>query len=156
MLKIRLSRVGKKNSPIFRLVVAEKTRAVKREYIEILGLYKPTEKENRFQCKKDRIEFWMSQGAQPSETVNNLLCDFGVLSKDKKIKIVYGKKLKKKDAKKESTGGDVKAVENKVTDSEESNKQDESAESQGKVVTDNEDNQTDKNEQVEKNTSENK
>jgi small subunit ribosomal protein S16 len=119
MLKIRLSRVGKKNSPIFRLVVAEKSRAVKREFIEILGLYKPTEKENKFQCKKDRVEFWIGQGAQPSETVNNLLCDFGVFAKDKKIKTVHGKKIKKKDAKKDSTESEVKTVENQVTDQEE-------------------------------------
>jgi small subunit ribosomal protein S16 len=120
MLKIRLSRVGKKNSPIFRLVVAEKSRAVKREYIEILGLYKPTEKENKFQCKKDRIEFWMKQGAQPSETVNNLLCDFGVLAEDQKVNIVYGKKLKKKDLKKEASGGDVKPAESGVVVADES------------------------------------
>lgn len=104
MLKIRLSRVGKNNTPIFRLVVAEKTRAVKREYIEILGLYKPTDKENKFQCKKDRVEFWISKGAQPSETVNNLLCDFGVLPKDQRLKIVHGKNKKKKDLKKEDAG----------------------------------------------------
>jgi small subunit ribosomal protein S16 len=159
MLKIRLSRVGKKNSPIFRLVVAEKTRAVKREYIEILGLYKPTEKENKFQCKKDRIEFWMNRGAQPSETVNNLLCDFGVLAKDKKINIVYGKKLKKKDAKKESTGSDVKVAENVVTDSEEpkeTSEQDKSAESKEKVEIDGENNQTEKGGETEENSSEDK
>lgn len=108
MLKIRLSRVGKRNSPIYRLVVAEKSRAVKREYIEILGLYKPTQEEDKFQCKKDRIEFWLSKGAQPSETVNNLLCDFGVLPKSEKLKIVYGKKQKKKDIKKGDAGEEKK------------------------------------------------
>lgn len=97
MLKIRLSRVGKNNTPIYRLVVAEKSRAVKREYIEIVGLFNPTSKDNKFQCKKERVEYWLSKGAQPSETVNNLLCDFGVLDKDKKIKRIHGKKTKKKD-----------------------------------------------------------
>ena len=95
MLKIRLSRVGKSHSPIYRLVVAEKSRAVKRENIEVLGLYNPTNKEDKFQVKKDRVLFWISQGAQPSDTARNLLCDFGVLPKSDKIKIVHGKSKKK-------------------------------------------------------------
>jgi len=159
MLKIRLSRVGKKNSPIFRLVVAEKSRAVKREYIEILGLYKPTEKENKFQCKKDRIEFWMGQGAQPSETVNNLLCDFGVLAKDKKIKIVHGKKFKKKDAKKDSTQSEVKAVDKEITVQEELedvDKQGKDTEPEEKVENSDEDDQAQKGEETEKKSSEDK
>lgn len=159
MLKIRLSRVGKKNSPIFRLVVAEKSRAVKREYIEILGLYKPTEKENKFQCKKDRVEFWIGQGAQPSETVNNLLCDFGVFAKDKKIKIVHGKKLKKKDAKKDSAESGVKTVDNQMKDQEESKVEGDQGkviESEEKVETDGENSQNEKNEDVEEKSSEDK
>lgn len=97
MLKIRLSRVGKSNSPIFRLVVAEKSRAVKRENLEILGLYNPTLSSDKFQVNKERVDFWMSKGAQPSLTVHNLLCDFGVLAKNKKIKTIFGKPQKKKE-----------------------------------------------------------
>ncbi|MEI8061214.1 MAG: 30S ribosomal protein S16 [Candidatus Berkelbacteria bacterium] len=96
MLKIRLSRVGKSHTPIYRLVVAEKSRAVKRENIEILGLYNPGNKEDRFQVKKDRVLYWISMGAQPSDTARNLLCDFDVLPKKDKIKVVHGKATKKK------------------------------------------------------------
>lgn len=159
MLKIRLSRVGKKNSPIFRLVVAEKSRAVKREFIEILGLYKPIEKENKFQCKKDRVDFWIGQGAQPSETVNNLLCDFGVLSKDKKIKTVHGKKIKKKDAKKDSTESEIKTVENQVTDHEEIKNEDDQEkviESEEKVETSREKIQNETDEKAEEKSPEDK
>ena len=99
MLKIRLSRIGKSNSPIFRLVVAEKTRAVKRENLEILGLYNPTKPDNKFSANKERVLFWISKGAQPSETVNNLLCDFDILPKKDKLNIVHGKSIKKKAAK---------------------------------------------------------
>lgn len=101
MLKIRLARVGKRNSPIFRLVVAEKSRAVKRENLEILGLYNPTLADNKFQANKERVLFWISKGAQPSLTANNLLCDFGVLAKNQKIKNTFGKPKKKKDMKEE-------------------------------------------------------
>lgn len=101
MLKIRLSRIGKSNSPIFRLVVAEKTRAVKRENLEILGLYNPTKPDNKFSANKERVLFWIGKGAQPSETVNNLLCDFDILPKKNKLKIIHGKAIKKKAAKEE-------------------------------------------------------
>ncbi len=96
MLKIRLSRVGKSHTPIYRLVVAEKSRAVKRENIEILGLYNPGNKEDRFQVKKDRVLYWIGMGAQPSDTARNLLCDFEVLPKKDKINVVHGKATKKK------------------------------------------------------------
>ncbi len=99
MLKIRLSRVGKSHSPIYRLVVAEKSRAVKRENLEILGLYNPTNKEDKFQVKKDRVLYWVGLGAQPSDTARNLLCDFDVLPKKDKIKTVHGKATKKKAGK---------------------------------------------------------
>jgi len=102
MLKIRLSRVGKSHTPIYRLVVAEKSRAVKRENIEILGLYNPANKEDRFQVKKDRVLYWIGMGAQPSDTARNLLCDFDVLPKKDKIKVVHGKATKKKSAKEEA------------------------------------------------------
>ncbi|MFA5157845.1 MAG: 30S ribosomal protein S16 [Patescibacteria group bacterium] len=103
MLKIRLSRVGKSHTPIYRLVVAEKSRAVKRENLEILGLYNPTNKEDRFQVKKDRVLYWISKGAEPSDTARNLLCDFDVLPKKDKANIVYGKTKKKKADKEEAS-----------------------------------------------------
>ena len=101
MLKIRLARVGKSNTPIFRLVVAEKSRAVKRENLEILGVYNPTLSSDKFQVNKERVNYWLGKGAQPSLTVNNLLCDFAVLPKNKKVKITFGKAQKKKDIKAE-------------------------------------------------------
>lgn len=117
MLKIRLSRIGKSNSPIFRLVVAEKTRAVKRENLEILGLYNPTKPDNKFSANKERVLFWISKGAQPSETVNNLLCDFDILPKKDKLNIVHGKSIKKKAAK-EAAGKkpEAEVVENSATE----------------------------------------
>jgi len=132
---------------------------VKREYIETLGLYKPTEKANKFQCKKDRVDFWIGQGAQLSETVNNLLCDFGVFAKDKKIKIVHGKKLKKKDAKKDSVEGGVKTVDNQMKDQEESKvegDQEKVIESEEKVETDGENSQNEQVGEVEEISSEDK
>jgi len=71
MLKIRLSRIGKKGQAYFRVVVVEHTKKPKGEYLELLGTYNPHEKV--LNVKKDRIEYWVSKGAQPSPTVSNLL-----------------------------------------------------------------------------------
>jgi small subunit ribosomal protein S16 len=71
MLVIRLQRVGKKNQPSYRVVLAEKTFPVKGKFIEILGNYNPRQKTKAFE--KDRILHWLSKGAQASPTVHNLL-----------------------------------------------------------------------------------
>lgn len=96
MLRIRLTRVGKKNSPAYRVVIADKRRAVKRKFIEIVGHYNPTLNPKEIVINKERALFWMGNGAQPSDTVNNLMCDLGILDKKDKINKVYGKKLTKK------------------------------------------------------------
>jgi small subunit ribosomal protein S16 len=102
MLVIRLTRVGKKNSPAYRVVVADKRKAVKRKFIEILGHYNPASTPKQLVINKEKSLEWISKGAQPSDTVNNLMCDLGILAKDKKVKVTYGKKTKKKDAGKET------------------------------------------------------
>ena len=113
MLKIRLTRVGKKNSPSYRVVVADQKKAVKRKFIEILGHYNPTTKPKQLVVNKEKALAWISKGAQPSETVNNLLCDLGILAKEAKINKVYGKPTKKKDAGK-TPEAEVKEVEVKT------------------------------------------
>lgn len=97
MLKIRLTRVGKKNTPVYRVVVAEQKKAVQRKFIEILGYYHPADKPKQIVIDKEKALSWISKGAQPSDTVNNLLCDLGIFPQSKKIKKVFAKKNKKKD-----------------------------------------------------------
>ncbi|OGM99036.1 MAG: 30S ribosomal protein S16 [Candidatus Yanofskybacteria bacterium RIFCSPLOWO2_01_FULL_41_34] len=81
MLMIRLSRIGKRGQPYFRVVVVEHTKKTKGKYLELLGTYNPHEKV--FQVKKDRVEYWMSKGAQASPTVNNLLVNHKIWDKPK-------------------------------------------------------------------------
>ena len=86
MLKIRLIRIGKKNTPVFRLVVAERTAPPKGKFLEVLGSYNPRLKQ--IALKKERINYWLSKGAQASETVYNLLVAHNVIKgPKKKIKI---------------------------------------------------------------------
>ena len=87
MLKIRLARIGKKKNPIYRIVVSEHTKDMYGNHLEMLGQYNPHTKE--IVLKNDRIEHWLKVGAQPSETVENLLVKEGVIKgKDKKAKAV--------------------------------------------------------------------
>ncbi len=84
MLVIRFFRVGKKNQPSFKIVVTEKTNPTHAgRYVEEVGFYNPLTKEKR--VNTERMKYWMSQGAQPSDTVFNILVD---------EKIVKGKKKK--------------------------------------------------------------
>ena len=81
MLKIRLQRTGKRGQAYFRVVVVEHTKKPKGEYLELLGTYNPHEKV--LNVKKDRIDYWVSKGAQPSPTVNNLLVNYKIWDKPK-------------------------------------------------------------------------
>ena len=81
MLTIRLSRVGKKNKPTFRLIISEKARDPYGRALEILGSYNPHTKD--LQAKKDRIVYWISKGASMSASVNNLLINKEVIKGDK-------------------------------------------------------------------------
>lgn len=92
MLVIRLTRVGKKNSPAYRVVVAEKRKAVKRQYIEILGHYNPIRKPKEIVIGKDRALFWLERGAKASDTVKNLMVDMGILPENQKATRKYAKK----------------------------------------------------------------
>jgi small subunit ribosomal protein S16 len=98
MVVIRLTRVGKKNSPAYRVVVAEKRRAVKRKFIEIIGHYNPTQKPKEIVIDKDRALFWVNKGAQPSDTVRNLMADLDIIPKKDKVNIKYARDKKKKES----------------------------------------------------------
>ena len=102
MVVIRLTRVGKKNSPAYRVVVAEKRRAVKRKFIEVIGHYNPIERPKQVVISHDRALFWLKAGAQPSDTVRNLMADLEIIPKAEKVNIKYGKSKKKKELKAEA------------------------------------------------------
>ena len=100
MLRIRLTRTGKKNQPSFRIVVAEHSKAVKRQYLELLGRYVLAVKPKFFTINKDRVTYWLSKGAQPSDTMAVLLKKEGFADMDKYIGNRELQRKKKKDTKK--------------------------------------------------------
>jgi len=111
MLMVRLQRIGKRGQAYFRIVVLEHTTRPKGKYLELLGSYNPHQKE--FKAKKDRIEYWVSKGAQVSPTVNNLLVNYKVWDKPK---MKSWKPKKKEEVVKNEVRGSVK-IEAKVEES---------------------------------------
>lgn len=98
MLKIRFLKTGKKNQPFFRIVVTEKENPPKGgRFVEIVGFFNPFTKEKNL--KKERIKYWISVGAQPSDRVHNMLIEEGII-KGKKVP-VHSKKQKKKEGEEE-------------------------------------------------------
>lgn len=73
MLMIRLSRIGKTKHPFYRVVVTEKTRPRNGRFVEIVGTYDPQKKPAAVQLNNERVQYWLSKGAQPSDTVRSLL-----------------------------------------------------------------------------------
>jgi len=84
MLMIRLSRVGKLKQPTYRLIVSEKSKDTHGKYLEILGTYNPRTNPATIKFEAERIKYWMSKGAQPSDTVHNLLVDQKVITTPKR------------------------------------------------------------------------
>ncbi|MCC7357738.1 30S ribosomal protein S16 [Candidatus Uhrbacteria bacterium] len=100
MLSIRLSRVGKKKQPIYRLVVCEKSKDPWGKIVENVGLVNPMTTPATITLKKERIEHWISKGAQPTDTVWNLFIDEKLVEGEKRKKVKISKKRKVKLAKK--------------------------------------------------------
>jgi small subunit ribosomal protein S16 len=73
VLMIRLSRIGKKKHPFYRVVVTEKTRPRNGRFVEIVGTYDPAKKPAAINLNHERVEYWLGKGAQPSDTVRSFL-----------------------------------------------------------------------------------
>ena len=73
MLAIRLRRTGSKKRPFYRVVVADSRTARDSSFVEILGHYNPRTKPALVDVNKERVDFWLKKGAQPSDTVRTLI-----------------------------------------------------------------------------------
>ncbi len=72
-VKIRMKRVGAKNAAVFRIVVADSRSPRDGKFIEELGTYQPLRKGDNFTLNLERAKYWVSKGAQPSETVASFI-----------------------------------------------------------------------------------
>jgi small subunit ribosomal protein S16 len=94
MLKIRLQRIGRKNDPSFRAVLTDSKNSTKSgRFLEILGTYNPKAGETNF--KGERVKYWVSKGAQLSDTMHNFMVHQKVIE-GKKVNVLSKKTPTKK------------------------------------------------------------
>lgn len=80
--RIRLRRVGRKKIPLYRIVVAERTDPRDGRFIEVLGTYDPRAKRGeKIALDADKAKAWLAKGATPSETVESLFKQAGVIAR---------------------------------------------------------------------------
>ncbi len=79
MVRIRLRRMGKKKEPTYRIVIADARSPRDGKFIEIIGNYAPTRQPKTLNIDGERARYWLSVGAQPSETVQYLFKKAGVV-----------------------------------------------------------------------------
>ena len=80
-VKIRLKRMGAKKRPFYRVVIADSRSPRDGRFIETVGTYNPLVEVIQVTLKEERVREWLSKGAQPSDTVRNILSKEGVMKK---------------------------------------------------------------------------
>mmetsp|Transcript_45537 Transcript_45537/g.96817 ORF Transcript_45537/g.96817 Transcript_45537/m.96817 type:complete len:106 (+) Transcript_45537:105-422(+) len=103
VVRLRLQRFGHKNSPFYRMVAADARAPRDGRFLEIVGTYNPIatrEGIKEIRLKADRIRYWISVGAQPSDRVAWILGKFGILPPPPQ-RFSVQKMIPKKDRKKE-------------------------------------------------------
>src|SRR3989344_2822060 len=115
MLKIRMQRTGRINTPSYRIVVVEHTESPKTcNVVEKVGTYNPKTKERVLDA--ERIKYWMSVGAKPSDTVHNMLVSLGILNAKKINVLPKYKEPVKEEVAAEAAPAAGKAAEEPVAD----------------------------------------
>lgn len=89
-VRIRLRRVGRKKSPMYRIVVADSTSPRDGRFIEIIGHYAPRQSSEAVKINSDRANHWLDVGAQPSDTVRSLLRRAGILKQRHEARLARG------------------------------------------------------------------
>ena len=72
-VRIRMKRIGAKNAPVFRIVVADSRSPRDGKFIEEIGTYHPRQKTDNVKFDLERAKYWISKGAQPSDTVASFI-----------------------------------------------------------------------------------
>ena len=73
MVAMRLTRIGSKKRPYYRIVVIEKRKARNGRFLEVVGQYNPLMNPAQIDVNSERAQYWLSKGAEPSETVRSIL-----------------------------------------------------------------------------------
>ena len=81
MVRIRLRRIGSKKQPSYRIVITDKRNARDSRYLEAIGFYNPRTRPHTVELQEDRALYWLSVGAQPSDSAAQLLKEKGTLER---------------------------------------------------------------------------
>ncbi len=79
MVKIRLRRIGRKKLPIYQIVATDARARRDGAFLEVLGYYAPKARPHKVELKEDRVAYWLSVGAQPTDTARSLIRGTGLL-----------------------------------------------------------------------------
>ena len=109
MIKLRLRRVGAKNKPIYRVVVADSRSPRDGAFIEIIGHYDPVADPEFFAIDEEKALRWLRLGAQPTDTVARLLSKSGALEKFKPKSVAKSKPAKRKTTPNTKSTSEVKS-----------------------------------------------
>ena len=93
-VKMRLTRMGDKKSPFYRVVITDSRNARDGAYIDKVGYYNPTAQPAEVVIDADKAKDWIAKGVQPTDTVKNLLVNQGILPKPTKLSAPKTKKRK--------------------------------------------------------------
>ena len=85
-VKLRLKRMGSKQKPFYRVVAADSRSPRDGRFIETVGTYNPIKTEDNLTINEERALYWLNNGAQPTDTVKNILSKTGVWAKFKNTK----------------------------------------------------------------------
>ena len=96
-VKIRLTRMGDKKSPFYRIIVADSRSPRDGKFIDLVGTYNPLKDPAEIKLEKEKIEKWIACGAQPTDTVKAILVHEGVIPEGKKAPAKTGALKKKKE-----------------------------------------------------------
>jgi len=85
-VKLRLKRMGSKQKPFYRIVAADSRSPRDGRFIETVGTYNPIKVEDNLTIDEEKALYWLNNGAQPTDTVKNILSKTGVWAKYKNTK----------------------------------------------------------------------
>lgn len=86
MVRIRLQRLGANKAPVYRVVVTDSRNPRDGRFIEIIGQYNPRKDGEQFKIDEEKALKWLSQGAQPTDTVKSMFKKLGINAKAKEAK----------------------------------------------------------------------
>lgn len=96
-VKIRLTRMGDKKSPFYRVIVADSRSPRDGRYIDLIGTYDPLKTPAEFKLDADKAKEWLGKGAQPTDTVRSIFVSQGIIEQTKRPPAKTGPKNPKKD-----------------------------------------------------------